>query len=268
MVRLMKFKFLIIGLMWSVSLQLNAEYDHAPWNQLLVDHIVVLPGGNATQVNYDGMLSDRASLVTYLNGLSTVDRGEFDAWTSNERLAFLLNAYNAWTVELVLTEYPKLESIRDLGFLFLTPWKKKFIPLFGAEVSLDNIEHDMIRGSGLYNEPRIHFAANCAAIGCPGLQAEAYQGEKLEQQLEAGTRLFLSDSSRNYYSNGRMFVSSLFDWYEEDFEMGWRGTNSVTEFLMLYVDTLNLPPGVSQELREGELSIRHLKYDWDLNRTP
>ena len=121
---------------------------------------------------------------------------------------------------LILTAYPNLDSIRDIGFWFRSPWRKKFIPLFGEQVSLDNIEHDMIRGSGLYNEPRIHFAVNCAAIGCPGLQAEAYQGSKLEQQLEAGTRLFLSDSSRNYHADGRLFIPSLFDWYDEDFMMG------------------------------------------------
>ncbi len=263
-----KNRLLVFCLLWSVSLHINAEFDHTIWSDLLADHVVSLQEGRVTQVSYDSMLADRELLRNYLADLERIGKAEFDGWSGNEQLAFLLNAYNAWTIELVLTEYPNLDSIRDLGFFFRSPWRKKFIPLFGEQVSLDNIEHDMIRGSGLYNEPRIHFAINCAAIGCPGLHVEAYQANKLEQQLEHRTILILSDRSRNYYSDSRLYISRLFDWYEEDFTRGWRGTSSVAEFLSLYVDALELPPEASEKLQTDNISIRHLKYDWILNRTP
>ena len=91
----------------------------------------------------------------------------------------MINAYNAWTVEFILTKYPDLDSIKDLGSFFNSPWDKEFIPLLGKTVSLNDIEHGLIRGSDRYNDPRIHFAVNCASIGCPALREEAYTGDKL-----------------------------------------------------------------------------------------
>lgn len=126
----------------------------------------------------------------------------------------------------------------------------------------------MIRGWGRYNEPRIHFAVNCAAIGCPALRPEAYTGDHLEQQLDDSTRRFLSNRSRNYFDGRRMYVSRIFDWYEEDFERGWTSINSVAEFLARYDEALGLDSDVVAALTRGSIRIRHLRYDWGLNRTP
>ena len=123
----------------------------------------------------------------------------------------------------------------------------------------------MIRGWGRYNEPRIHFAVNCAAVGCPGLRPEAFVGIKLEQQLEESAELFLSDSSRNYYSAGRLYISSIFNWYEEDFEQGWLGVNSVTEFLTHYTGVMALDADARSAIKKGQIRIRYLRYDWRLN---
>ena len=112
----------------------------------------------------------------YLAATSAVSRAEFDRWVPADQLAFLVNAYNAWTVQLVLQGYPKIASIRDLGSLLQSPWKKRFVPLLGETRSLDEIEHSLIRGSGRYREPRAHFALNCASVGCPALRPEAYVG--------------------------------------------------------------------------------------------
>jgi len=258
-------QIVVLWLSMCPFLNASGEFDHGIWDQLLKQHVVAIDQAYATRVDYSSLLADRARLLDYLNSLAAVSRGQFDGWTSNKQLAFLINAYNAWTVELILTEYPELESIKDLGFLFRSPWRKKFIPLFGNLLSLDEIEHEMIRGWDRYQEPRIHFAVNCAAIGCPALRAEAYQGDILERQLEENTREFLSDRSRNYLAGDRLWVSSIFDWYKVDFEQGWLGVNSVGEFLARYSDALDLNAETSRDLRNGRLRLRYSDYDWSLN---
>ena len=173
----------------------------------------------------------------------------------------------ASTIDVILEEYPDIDSIRDIGFFLSSAWNQDFASLFGEPVTLDEIEHEIIRGWGRYNEPRIHFAVNCAAIGCPALRAEAFISEKLEMQLEDSTVKFLSDRSRNYFDNGRMYVSSIFDWYKEDFEKGWGGVDSVAEFLARYAAELELDSAIENQLRADDIRIRHLKYDWGLNDT-
>ncbi|MEX0963113.1 MAG: DUF547 domain-containing protein [Pseudohongiellaceae bacterium] len=244
------------------------DFDHSRWDGLLAEHVRVLEGRTATQLDYSGMAAQRPVLKAYLAELAAVPRGTFDSWPLVEQLAFLINAYNAWTVEVVLGEYPRIDSIRDIGFFLSSAWNQDFASLFGEPVTLDEIEHEMIRGWSRYQEPRIHFAVNCAAIGCPALRAEAYTGEKLEAQLDDSTRLFLSDRSRNYYQSGRMHISSIFDWYEEDFEKGWGGIDSVAEFLANYPSELGLDAASAAKLRSGNIPIRHLKYDWGLNDVP
>lgn len=248
-----------------LPVQSLASFDHGEWGMLLREHVVEINGGTATQVDYTGMLSDRNILRGYLADVASIDRESFESWDQASQLAFLINAYNAWTVELILTEYPDLDSIKDIGFLFSSPWRQKIISLFGGQVSLDDIEHGMIRGWSRYHEPRIHFSVNCAAIGCPSLRPEAYEGDRLEQQLEDNTRLFLSDKTRNYFASGRLYVSSIFNWYEEDFEQGWLGVSSVAEFMQRYADVLDLDGEAESSLLEGRLRIRYLKYDWGLN---
>ena len=139
---------------------------------------------------------------------------------------------------MILTKCPDLESIKDLGSFFQSPWGKSFIPLLGGTRSLDDIEHGLIRGSGRYKDPRVHFAANCASIGCPSLRAEAYVGDRLDEQLEDAARSFLRDRSRNRLDEGELKVSSIFKWYRNDFEKGWRGKHSLAQFLAGYADSL------------------------------
>jgi hypothetical protein len=131
----------------------------------------------------------------------------------------LINAYNAYTVELILTKYPKLESIRDLGSLVTKPWGIKNIPLLGTTMTLDNIEHDTLRAKGRFDDPRVHFAVNCASIGCPMLREEAFVPERLEAQLEEQALRFMS-------------VSTLpaVNWKSAKFSIGTAATsNSATE---------------------------------------
>lgn len=245
----------------------HGQFDHNAWDILLKKHVQEINGGQATQVNYAGMLRDREELRAYLNRVAGIDRSDFDRWSNADQLAFLINTYNAWTVELILTEYPDIRTIRQIGFFPFSAWRRDIVKLFGNEISLDDLEHGMIRGWDIYNEPRIHFAVNCAAIGCPALRAEAYVGSRLEGQLENNTKLFLMDRSRNYFENNQAYVSSIFDWYEEDFERGWLGINSVGEFLSRYANELDIPQSSLDRLRQDQIRIRYLDYDWNLNST-
>lgn len=249
------------------SLPAHAAFDHATWDTLLKEHVVPLRGGLATQVDYRGFTADRGQLKRYLVSTSGVVRAEFDRWSKLEQLAFLINAYNAWTVELVLTGYPNLASIKGLGSFLQSPWKKRFVPLLGETHSLDDIEHGLIRGSGRYNDPRIHFAVNCASIGCPALRAEAYAADRLNTQLEDATQKFLSDRTRNRLNGNTLAVSSIFKWYREDFEKGWRGANSLGRFLSLYRQPLGLDAETANRLSAGKIVIDFLDYDWRLNAT-
>tara|TARA_R110001583_G_scaffold22377_7_gene84021 strand:- start:21806 stop:22609 length:804 start_codon:yes stop_codon:yes gene_type:complete len=241
-----------------------ADFDlqHKQWDQLLKKNVVTINSGSATQVDYLGMKEDHQQLKSYLQTLSDVSPSTFDAWSSSDRLAFLINAYNAWTVELILTKYPDLDSIKDLGSIFSSPWKKSFIPLLDKTLSLDDIEQDLIRGH--FNEPRIHFAVNCASIGCPALRAEAYQSDTLEIQLEEAANLFLSDKSRNRLKGDELQISKIFDWYKADFEK--QGT--LAAFLVKYADTLNLNESQQQAVLSGDIEIEYLDYDWSLNDIP
>lgn len=241
----------------------RADFDHSTWNQLLKRHVVVLNGGNATQVDYGAVAEKRADLLTYLNALKSVEEDQFDSWSEPAQLAFLINAYNAYTIELILTEYPDLKSIRDLGSLFTSPWEKEFFELLGKTRSLDELEHQMIRGA--FSEPRIHFAVNCASIGCPALRAEAYSAADLENQLEDQARRFLADRSRNRVEGDELQVSKIFDWYQDDFAKGWRDAESLAEFLGLYGAALGLDDSQRKALKAGDLDIEFLKYDWSLN---
>ena len=237
------------------------------WQALLIKHVVAINNATSTQVDYAGFKADQAQLRSYLNALSQVSQAEFNAWPKSKQLAFLINAYNAWTIELILTRYPKIDSIKELGSFFSSPWSKEFIPLLGETRSLDNIEHTLIRGSDTFKEPRIHFAVNCASIGCPALRGEAYNATHLDAQLEEQTTRFLADTTRNYIKEDKLHLSSIFKWYKEDFEQGFRGAHSLSEFILLYSDALNLTNNQIAKIKANKVAINFLDYDWALNDT-
>ena len=240
--------------------------SHQLWNELLATHVHSNNSGQSTSVDYSGIQAERNKLDQYLQELSAVESSTFENYTRDQQLAFLINAYNAFTVDLILTEWPDIDSIRDIGSFWRSPWKLDFIALLGQSVSLDQIEHEWIRGSGRYEEPRIHFAVNCASIGCPALRAEAYIAERLDQQLEEQTTLFLSDTSRNRLPDEEtLLISEIFDWYREDFEDGRMGYERLEDFLLNYTDALNMSEASVQLLLSGEIEIDFLDYDWSLN---
>jgi hypothetical protein len=251
------------------ALRAQPAFDHryGAWTALLRRHVVVLRGGQASQVRYAGFAADRSALTAVLESLSAVTESAFASFSRAQQQAFLINAYNAFTVELILTRYPDLSSIKDLGRLLESPWKPKWVPLLGGKVSLDDIEHEMLRRRGRYDDPRVHFGVNCASIGCPALREEAFTADRLDAQLDEQALRFMSDRTRNRYNppRGRLEVSKIFDWFGEDFRLGHRGIASLPAFLARYADVLADAPADRERIRAQQASIAFLDYDWKLN---
>ena len=239
------------------------DHNYAAWEVLLKKHVKWLPDNKQSRVNYKGFAADRAELKKVLDGMSAVSKADFDKWTKPQQMAFLINAYNAFTVEVILTKYPDLKSIKDLGNFVTPTWKKKFFTLLGEERHLDWIEHEQLRPK--YAEPRVHVAVNCASIGCPALFSEAFTATKMEAQLEDGMRRFLGDPTRNRYADGKLEVSNIFKWFREDFEKGNKGFAKLEDVFAKYADQLAAASADREKIRAKSVPISNLDYDWSLN---
>ena len=240
----------------TVSSSREFDHSHQAWTMVLQKHVTLK--GNASTVNYRQLKNDTQDFTEYLKSIEAVSKADFDKFSENAKLTFLINAYNAFTVKLILDNYP-LKSIKDLGGLFSSPWKIKFFKLFGAETHLDNIEHDMIRK--WFNEPRIHFAVVCASVGCPALRNEAFTEKDLDKQLESAALNFLQDKNRNRFLSGekKLELSSIFKWYGGDFV---KKHGSLESFIATRI-TAN--PEHQSQIRNKQTSISYLDYDWSLN---
>ncbi|MBW8470476.1 MAG: DUF547 domain-containing protein [Thiobacillus sp.] len=247
----------------SALAQTTFDHTHAAWDALLKKHVRWLPDGKQSRANYKGFAADRAALKAVLDSLSAVPKATFDGWSRPQQMAFLINAYNAFTVELILTRYPDLKSIKELGSFIQSPWKKKFFTLLGEQRHLDWIEHEQLRPR--YNEPRVHAAVNCASIGCPALRDEAFTATRLEAQLEDGMRRFLGDRTRNRIKGDKVEASSIFKWFREDFEQGHGGFKQVEDVFAKYAEQLSDQPAEQAALKAKTLRVNHLDYDWSLN---
>ncbi len=247
------------------------DHNHAALTAVLAKHVVLIDAGQASQVNYANLGKDKAALTAYLAGLSKVTDAEFKAWSKAEKLAFLVNAYNGFTLDLILQNYP-VKSIKDIGSVFDDRWNRKFFKLLGQDFSLNKLEHDTVRKPGSFDEPRAHFALNCASIGCPTLREEAYTADKLDAQLEAQAVRFLSDRSRNRYASGKLEVSMIFKWFSVDWDSGYKGFNGKTapiksrpEYFARYAKLLADSPADQQKISDGKAEFSFLDYDWRLN---
>lgn len=220
--------------------------SHEQWDKLLKKHVSA-----DGKVNYKGFIKDSTDLNKYLKLLSD-NLPDENSWTKNEQLAYWINAYNAFTVQLVIRHYP-LKSIKDIVKINIplvnSPWDIKFIKIGNAKMDLNTIEHDIIRKK--FKEPRIHFSLVCASKSCPKLRNEAFTAGKLEEQLTAQAKDFLKDSSRNKISKDKIELSKIFDWYSSDFPKG----DKLIEFLNQYS-----PVQINKDVK-----ISYMDYDWDLN---
>ena len=258
---------LILTLLWTPLTHAAFDQSHAAWDALLKQYVLLSPSGVSSTVRYSGMQAEHSRLRSYLDVLAAVSPQEYQRWSRPQQLAFLINAYNAFTVELILTRYSDVTSIKDLGGLLQSPWRKKFLPLLGVTRSLDELEHELIRAPGVFDDPRIHFAVVCASISCPMLRNEAFTGERLEFQLDDAQRRFLSDRARNRYDagSGTLKVSKIFDWYRKDFEVGHKGFDSLKSVFARYANGLADADDARVRIRAGDYRLDFLPYDWALN---
>ena len=219
---------------------------HNEFDELLNKHV-----SKEGIVDYEGFKSDKKALQVYLNKVSNTPPN--DNWSREQQLAYWINAYNAYTVKLIVDNYP-LESIQDLHPTLKIPgvntiWHKKFFKIGDEKMSLGDIEHDILRKK--FEEPRIHFAINCASKSCPKLLNKAYTAENIDKQLLSQTKAFLADGSRNNIEKNQVKVSKIFKWFEGDFTEN----GTLIDFLNKYSDT---------EIN-SDASIEYMEYDWSLN---
>jgi len=233
------------------------DHSYTEYDKLLNEAII--EKGSQTAVNYDYIKSNSDALDKSLSEIESVSKKEFDSWNEQQQLAFLINTYNAFTLKLIVNNYPGIDSIKDLGGLFSSPWDKKFFSLFGEKTNLDHVEHGVLRKE--YNEPRIHFAINCASKSCPALQKQAYVATELEQQLEHAAIQFLRDSEHNRFNaeKNTLEISSIFKWFKEDFTK----SGSLKDYVARYI---NDNTEVQAQVKSDSVRIIYLDYDWSLNK--
>ncbi len=207
-------------------------------------------------VDYAGLKKNAAPLQAYLDVLASVPESAFKKWSKDEQMAFLINLYNAATLKLVADHYP-VKSIKDIGGS-KGPWKQDVVRVFGKLVSLDHIEHDLLRPK--YKDPRVHFGVNCASIGCPPLRNEAFQATKLGAQLDEQGRAFVRDTSKNKFDakSKTLYLSSIFDWFKGDFTAK---SGTVEKFIAPYLNEAD-----RKLVEQGGVTIKYMEYDWKLNK--
>ena len=230
------------------------DHAHRQWDTVLKEYTRSKDGG--TWVDYRSLSKSPSRLEGYLQELESVPRPIFETWQRSQQLAFLINAYNAWTVQLILSHYP-IESILEIE----KPWKQPLVRLWGEALSLDRLEHGLIRPD--FDEPRIHFALNCAARSCPPLRREAFEASRLEEQLEESAQQFLGDARNNRVEldsgKVRLNLSKIFEWYGNDFQSRYGGV------LPFVAPRISDDRNVKSRIREGKVEVHYLEYDWGLN---
>ncbi len=267
----------VLALVGSICAPAAAQsFDHAAFDTVLATYV------EASRADYAALQADRALLDRYIAQLAAVSAAEFERWSEPEQIAYLINAYNAYTIETVLDHYP----IKGSGFFKKLTAPKRFAfpsnsirhidgvfdgirhTVAGRQLTLDGIEHETLRAN--YNEPRIHFALVCAAVSCPPLRTEAYTGDRLNEQLDDQGRAFLNDPRLNRFEleTRQVHLSKIFDWFGDDFRgfaggSGYPGGEKIAGVLAFV--SRYLSDRVQRFLAEGDYEVRFLDYDWTLN---
>jgi hypothetical protein len=230
------------------------DHAHIVWNSILEQYT------RDGWVDYARLkAAGQESLNLYLGSLESVCSEHYVSWSRDERLAFWINVYNAYTIKLIIDHYP-VRSIRSIGWLPLAAFRKSFIPLrwyHSKDLSLNDIENGILRAT--FEEPRIHFAIVCASRSCPSLRSEAFRPADLERQLEESARAFIRDPTKNRFDPvaGTLYLSKIFDWFKGDFEAA---TGGLKDYVARHLEE----PAASR-VATGDPVIRFLSYDWSLN---
>ncbi len=229
-------KILFLLLISLTSLAQNFDYKN--YNQFLVKY--VSEKGN---VNYDKIFANKSELELIIKQFEKQPITK--KWTKNEELAFWINTYNVYTLQLIINHYPT-KSIKDID----NAWDKKIVGSGKNKISLGDVEHKILRK---LNEPRIHFAINCASFSCPNLLNEAYFPEILDKQLEKVTKSFINDKSKNSITKNEIKISQIFNWFSGDFKIK---KASVIDFINSY----------SNIKIDKKAKVKYLEYNWNLNK--
>lgn len=254
--------------------------DNTPplFNDSLYAQILTAYVDAAGFVNYASLKTNRANLDTYTKSFATLPKKTFDAWPEPNRIALLINAYNAFTLTEIIDHYPiqsgwlksliyPKNSIQQIG----DQWSAKRYTLMGAKVSLEYIEHEMLRKD--FTEPRLHVAINCASIGCPALLNEPFTANKLEEQLASQSRRFLANPIKFKIDRKakRVYLSPIFDWFGEDFikthmpKSGFTGQSKSLKAVLNFI-AQNLNESDATYLKSQNYTVKWLDYDWILNQ--
>ena len=239
---------------WAQSSQNKVAIDHGAWNDFLARNVKPGKDGIARIAYGKVAAADRKALNAYVEKMQAVAIRKF---SRPEQRAYWTNLYNALTVKVVLDHYP-VASIMKInispGLFTKGPWKKKLLAIDGEKVSLDDIEHRILRP--IWKDPRTHYAVNCASLGCPNLPAQAFTSANMEELLEAGARAYVNHPRGARVEKGHLTVSSIYDWFQTDFGGSDAG---VIEHLKKYAE-----PALAKQLA-GVKRIDDDDYDWSLN---
>ena len=227
--------------------------DHSVWQALLDEYLNDQTDDGVNRFNYDGMLeADKSQLESYLNYLQGIEPRQLN---SNEQMAYWINMYNAATVSVVLENGPNLSSIREIrsGIFARGPWKLELLTVAQQKLSLDNIEHGILRP--IWRDKRIHYAVNCASFGCPNLLKTAFTAENLESLLEQAAKDYINHPRGVNVEDGDLVLSSIFDWYGEDFGSDF---NALIQHLLDYTES-----ELASQIKD--FTSADYDYDWGLN---
>lgn len=254
------------------------DQSYAAYNALLSRYV------SDGRVNYEGFIESRSELEKFLNSMGSVDPEELETWSEQEKLAFWINAYNAFTIKVIIDNYPIKRSFSLVG-IFYAPsnsilqikgvWDKLQYRVAGRLITLGDIEHEILRKD--FNEPRIHMAIVCASISCPDLANQAYTGDEIEEQLTEASVRFINNPDKGALideKDNRVKVSKIFKWFGEDFIKNYGKpvrfrdeslkNNSVLNFVSEYLVSDNQKGFIDK----GDFKFSYLKYDWHLNDMP
>ncbi len=235
---------------WSQAGTIAEPIDHRVWDRLLQRYVKPSPDG-VNRVDYAALKqNDAATLKRYLGRMQSV---EITQYPRGEQFAYWVNLYNAATVEVIIENYP-LETIRDIGIIGEGPWKDKILTVAGKPLSLDDIEHGILRP--IFKDVRVHYAVNCASMGCPNLATRAYTASTLEAMLGEAATAYVNHPRGFARVEGELVASSIYDWYGSD----WGGQSAVLEHARKYATPQTM------EVLGDATTINKFDYDWSLNK--
>lgn len=246
--------FVVIGFLLLFNVSLAGAFDFAGWDALVKKHVKTdtIDGVVLNTVAYKE-LKGNPEFKKITDGLKTVSLA--DLKTKEEKLSFWINTYNILAVKVVVDNYP-VESIKDVGSLLKSVWKRPAGVVAGKERNLNDVEHEILRKMG---EPRIHVAIVCASVSCPDLRKEAFTPDRLNEQLDDQVKMFLENTGKGMKIDAkkkRVYVSSIFKWFKEDFE----SQGGVTSFISRYATSSQ-----QKSLKDYGGKLKYLDYNWDLN---